>query len=172
MGLRWPEGGPLRARSSRRRTASERDGLSLCAAAHLSTSCLSATGSRIGIPGSPESRISSEIPTFDAIFSMAASVHFKALAIVGSGCFLAASDRSFCKSSLVQRTAAPSGTPRTEAFLFVESRLRLSLRAIIAAVSLCFARALNSRTSSLLQRRCLEGFFFAITESIPNRDYR
>src|SRR5262245_21082179 len=39
------------------------------------------------------SRISNEIPTFDAIFSMAASVLFRVLAMRGSGCFLAANFR-------------------------------------------------------------------------------
>jgi hypothetical protein len=104
--------------------------------------------------------MSSEIPTFDAIFSIAASVLFRVLAMIGSGRFLAASVRSLRNSSSVQRTATPSGTPKFEAFFFVESSLRLSLRAIAGADNLWLARTFNWRISSLVQMRSLKDFFF------------
>src|SRR5262245_59208760 len=94
------------------------------------------------------SRISNEIPTFDAIFSMAASVLFRVLAMRGSGCFLAANFRSLRNSSSVQRTATLSGTPKFE------------VRAITAADNFWLARTLNWRISSLVQVRCLKDFFF------------
>jgi hypothetical protein len=105
-------------------------------------------------------RMSSEIPTFDAIFSIAASVLFRVLAMIGRGCFLAASVGSLRNSPSVQRTATPSGIPKFEAFFFVESRLRLSLRAITAADNLWLARTLNWRISSLVQMRGLKDFLF------------
>ena len=88
-------------------------------------------------------RKSSETPKLEAIFSVAASVLFKALAISCTERFVFASDFSLRKSACVQRATAPSGILKLEAFFLVESRLRLSRRATAAAGNFCLARALS-----------------------------
>ena len=109
----------------------------------LRTGCEHGTRADAKTYEGPQRRKSSETPKLEAIFSVAASVLFKALAISCTGHLVFASDFSLRKSACVQRATAPSGILKLEALFLVESRLRLSRRATAAAGNFCLASALS-----------------------------
>ena len=115
-------------------------------------------------------RRSSEIRFTEAAFSVAKIVLPRDLAMKGSERRRLASVFRRRKSpSVHRRFAVPSGTPSLDAFFFVESKLRRSARATVAADIFCFASTVSWRISFCVQARCFDRFDLAMTDPLPSK---